>query len=179
MPQRPDGKAARVERVTFTRPAADRIAKAVRAVEADAASSQGPTLGYRLDGGPAGKLFRVCTFTGAWSTNSSKTVTFKYQTTTPNTVSATNLFFPIDGTSTRDCAIAKDGTAWFLVDVPFETATAVFFTGTTTQTVVSDITLSASLNTNNCSITVNKTLTTASVTIVTGTSTSSYLRIKA
>ena len=179
MPPRPDGKAARVERVTFTRPAADRIAKAVRAVEADAASSQGPTLGYRLDGGPASKVFRVCTFTGAWSINATKTVTFKYQTATPNTAVATNLFFPIEGTSNRDCAIAKDGTAWFLVDVPFETATAVFFTSTATQSVVSDITLSATLNTNNCTITVNKTLTTSSVTIVSGTSTSSYLRIKA
>jgi hypothetical protein len=178
MPPRPSGKNEQTERVTFTKPAAERIAKAVRSVESGDRSSSGPTWGARL-GGDATKAFRVCTFTGSWSINTSKTVTFKYQTATPNTVSATNLFFPIDGTSTRDCAIAKDGTAWFLVDVPFETATAVFFTGTTTQKVVSDITLSASLNTNNCSITVNKTLTTASVTIVTGTSTSSYLRIKA
>jgi len=114
VPPRPDGKAARVERVTFTRPAADRIAKAVRAVEADAASSQGPTLGVRLEG-LAGKVFRICTFTGAWSINSSKTVTFKYQTSTPNTVVATNLFWPVPDGPTRDCSIAKDGTAWFLL----------------------------------------------------------------
>ena len=34
MAKKPDGKAAGVERVTFTRPAADRIAKVVRIVEA-------------------------------------------------------------------------------------------------------------------------------------------------
>jgi len=64
---------------------------------------------------PAGKTFRICTFTGSWDIGSQKTVTFRGVTTTPNTVSATNLFYtlPSDGTST--CAIAKDGTAWYLV----------------------------------------------------------------
>ena len=67
--------------------------------------------------------FRVCTFTGAWSVGSLKTVTFKYQTTTPNTVSATNLFLPLPNNGTRDCAIAKDGTAWFLLQSQMDTAT--------------------------------------------------------
>lgn len=72
------------------------------------------------DGGVAAnttaKAFRVCTFTGAWSKNSDKNVTFKYQTTTPNTVVATNLFAAIGATSSaRNCAIAREGTAWFLV----------------------------------------------------------------
>jgi len=130
VPPRPDGKAARVQRVTFTRPAADRIAKAVRAVEADAASSQGPTLGYRLDGGPAGKVFRICTFTGAWAIDSLKTVTFKYQTQTPNTVSVQNVMFPLPSLSTTTsaptvCAIAKDGTAWYLVNVVHASHTAL------------------------------------------------------
>ena len=62
------------------------------------------------------QVFRIATFTGAWAINSSKTVTFKYATNTPNTVSATNLFFPAAPAS--DCGIAKDGTAWFLVSVP-------------------------------------------------------------
>jgi hypothetical protein len=42
-------------------------------------------------------------------------VTFKNQTTTPNTVAATNLFWPIPDGSQRDCSIAKDGTAWYLL----------------------------------------------------------------
>ena len=78
----------------------------------------GATIPTRLQtmGGPAGKVFRVCTFTGAWSINSQKTVTFKYQTATPNTVSATNLFAAIaTAASSRNCAVARDGTAWYLI----------------------------------------------------------------
>lgn len=64
----------------------------------------------------APKVFRVCTFTGSWSIGSQKTVTFKYETSTPNTVVATNIFATVGSTSaTRNCAIAKDGTAWFLI----------------------------------------------------------------
>ena len=71
----------------------------------------------RFEGGPAAasKTFRICTFTGAWSINTAKTVTFRGVTTTPNTVSATNLFWPIPGGPQRDCSIAKDGTAWYLL----------------------------------------------------------------
>ena len=66
--------------------------------------------------GPVGGAFRICTFTAAWSKNANKTVTFKYQTTTPNTVVATNLFAEIGtASSSRNCAIAKEGTAWYLI----------------------------------------------------------------
>lgn len=61
------------------------------------------------------KTFRVCTFTGSWSLNASKTVTFRGVTSTPNTVSATNLFYNLPDNGQSDCAIAKDGTAWYLV----------------------------------------------------------------
>jgi hypothetical protein len=72
----------------------------------------------RFEGGPptpASKTFRICTFTGAWSINDTKTVTFRGVTATPNTVSATNLFWPIPEGPQRDCSIAKDGTAWYLL----------------------------------------------------------------
>jgi hypothetical protein len=113
---KPDGKSARVERVTFTRPAAERIAKVVREVEAGDRDLGPLTFGPRV-GGATGKFFRVCTYTGSWNKNSAKVVTFKYQTSTPNTVSATNLFANVASSSTaaRNCAIAKDGTAWFLI----------------------------------------------------------------
>jgi len=111
--QKPDGKAARTERVTFTRPAAERIAKVVRAVEGGDRDTPGIYFGSAP--GSQQKTFRVCTFTGAWSINASKTVTFKNQTTTPNTVSASNLFWPIPEGPQRDCAIAKEGTAWYLL----------------------------------------------------------------
>ena len=117
MAKKPDGKAAGVERVTFTRPAADRIAKVVRQVEAGDRDGAGLYFGVRQTGGKTDKQIRICTFTGSWSIGSSNTVTYKYQTTTPNTVSATNLFWPLDENdpSERDCSIGKDGTAWFLL----------------------------------------------------------------
>ena len=188
MAQKPDGKPARTERVTFTKPAAERIAKVVRAVEGGDRDAGPLTFGTRsAGGGGGGKVFRVCTFTGAWSINATKTVTFKYQTSTPNTVVATNLFFPVTSTAAgnTDCGIAKDGTAWFLIDVPFETATAVFVTATTAGIFVSstqstsrltDITLSASLNTSACTISIGKTLVTASTIFVTGTATGVFVQ---
>jgi hypothetical protein len=185
MAQKPDGKPARTERVTFTKPAAERIAKVVRAVEGGDRDTGPLTFGNRgVAGNP--KLFRVCTFTGAWSINDTKTVTFRNQTATPNTVAAVNLFFPFPApASATDCAIAKDGTAWYLIDVPFETATAVFAGATTTGIVVSstqstsrvtDVTLSATLNTSNCTISIGKTLVTASTIFVTGTATSVFVQ---
>lgn len=91
-----------------------RIARVVRQVE------QEPRRGTPLAFDPVfeqrqRKAFRICTFTGSWSIGSLKTVAFKYQTTTPNTVNATNLFWPVPDGPQRDCSIAKDGTAWFLV----------------------------------------------------------------
>ena len=178
MAQKPDGKPARTERVTFTKPAAERIAKVVRAVEGGDRDAGPLTFGNRGVGGNP-KAFRVCTFTGAWSISDTKTVTFKNQTATPNTVSAVNLFFPFPApASATDCAIAKDGTAWFLIDVPFETATAVFVGATSSTSVMTDVTLSASLNTSACTISIGKTLVTSSVTIVSSTFTSTFLSFK-
>ena len=114
MARKPDGKPASTERVSFTRPAAERIGKAVRQVEAGK-RDLGPIEWGPRGGGGAGKVFRVCTFTGAWSINSAKTVTFRNVTTTPNTVSVTNLVCGLSPTGSCDATIAKDGTAWYLV----------------------------------------------------------------
>jgi hypothetical protein len=112
MSRKPDGKPAKTERVTFTRPAAERIAKVVRAVEAGDRDQPGITYGSAL-GGVASKTFRMATFTGSWSINSAKTVTLRGSTAT---LSATNLFAAIGtAASSRNCAVAKDGTAWFLI----------------------------------------------------------------
>ena len=112
--KRPDGK-AQGQVVSFTRGAADRIAKVVRTVERGDTSAEGLRFGRPPESAP--KIFRVCTFTGSWSIDTSKTVTFRNITTTPNTAAAINLFAAI-GTSAgdpRNCAIAKDGTAWYLI----------------------------------------------------------------
>ena len=115
MAQKPDGKAAKTERVTFTRPAAERIAKVVRQVEGGDRDTPPLVFGARI-GSKSEKVFRVCTFTGSWSKNTAKVVTFRNQTATPNTANATNLFASIGtAASSRNCAIAKDGTAWYLI----------------------------------------------------------------
>lgn len=93
---------------------AQRIARVVRAVEQEPRRAKPLGFGAIPDSGNK-RVFRICTFTGSWSIGSAKTVTFKNQTTTPNTVSATNLFWPIPDGSQRDCSIAKDGTAWYLL----------------------------------------------------------------
>jgi hypothetical protein len=102
------------ERVDFTRGAAERIANVVRLVEQG--DRDGTALRFGRVVGEQGKVFRVCTFTGAWSKNSFKTVTLKYVTSTPNTFTAVNLFAAIPSSSgAKNCAIAKDGTAWHLI----------------------------------------------------------------
>ena len=155
-----------------------RIADTIRAVETGDRRER-PLTFAAIPAVQQRRTFRVCTFTGAWAINSPKVVTLKYQTATPNTVVATNLFFTVpEPSGTVDCAVARDGTAWFLVDVPLETATAVFASATSLVSIVSGITVSAVLNTSNCNITVSLTQATSSVTLATGTYTASFVRFK-
>ena len=114
MAKKPDGKPASVARVSFTRPAAERIGKAVRQVEAGNRDLGPIEWGPRGVGGSS-RVFRVCTFTGAWAIDTAKTVTFRNVTTTPNTASVTNLVCGLSPTGSCDATIAKDGTAWYLV----------------------------------------------------------------
>jgi hypothetical protein len=90
---------------------AARIARVVRHVEQDVRTR--PLTFDSVQQSRTRPVFRVCTFTGAWSKGANKTVTFKYQTSTPNTVTATNLFASVPGSG--NCAIAREGTAWFLI----------------------------------------------------------------
>jgi hypothetical protein len=100
-------------RVDFTRAAAERIANVVRTVEIGDRDGAPLNFGRVPDAG--GKVFRICTFTGTWAKNAPKVVTYKYQSATPNTVSARNVFVGMTATTGGNCAIAKDGTAWFLI----------------------------------------------------------------
>ena len=118
MAQKPDGKPAKSVAVTFTRPAAERIAQVVRTVERSGRDTKGPTWNPRMEGGGGGGggvVFHIGTFTGAWAAGTLKVVTFKYQTTTPNTASVRNLVVGLSPTAASDVSIAKDGTAWFLL----------------------------------------------------------------
>jgi len=96
----------------------DRIDRTITRVDGlvdGSAATQIPTRLQEL-GGSSQKVFRICTFTGSWAINGDKSVTFKGVTTTPNTVSAVNLVCGLNpGTVTCDVSIAKDGTAWYLV----------------------------------------------------------------
>lgn len=104
-------------RVDFTRGAAERIANVVRIVETGSRDGAPLTFG-KVDTPGGGKTFRVCTFTGTWAIDTAKTLTFRNVTTTPNTVVAQNLFASVTTSGTAastPCAIAKDGTAWYLI----------------------------------------------------------------
>jgi hypothetical protein len=96
---------------------AARIGRVVKAVEQEPRRTKPLGFAPVIEAGKR-SVFRVCTFTGSWQIGDSKTVTFKYQTTTPNTVSVVNLtmHLPDIGLSPPfDCEIAREGTAWYLV----------------------------------------------------------------
>lgn len=82
------------------------------------------------------KVFRVCTFTGSWAINTAKTVTFRGVTATPNTVSVTNLVCGLSTTASCDVSIAKDGTAWYLVQPNLTQQPGYSATGTQVLTIV-------------------------------------------
>lgn len=107
-------QAAGSKSVTFTRQSAQRIAKAVRAIEGGNRDQAGIVFDHPQTG--FGKLFRMATFTGSWSIDSTKVVTFKHQTTTPNTTSVVNELINLPDAGTRNCAIAKEGASWYLVN---------------------------------------------------------------
>jgi len=86
----------------------------VRAVE-NARPAGGGLRSRAVVAGGKDKPFRVATFTGAWATNTAKVVTFRNVTSTPNTVSAMNLVCGLSPAGSCDATIAKDGTAWYLV----------------------------------------------------------------
>lgn len=101
--------------IVFDLAAAQRIANAVRKVEiGDRAES--PLRFRRIIEDPK-RIFRIATFTGSWSIDTEKTVTFKYRTNTPNTAVATNLFVDLeDKDEEQTVAIAREGTAWYLIE---------------------------------------------------------------
>jgi len=110
------GQGAGKSFVSFSRGAAQRIAKVVRVVEAGDRSQDGLTFDHPMPSASR-KVFRVATFSGVWDKNTSKTVTFRNQTSTPNTAMAENLFVTVGNTATGtlNCAIGRDGTAWYLI----------------------------------------------------------------
>jgi len=99
--------------VSFSLYDAQRISDVVSQIEK---SRRGRNASWLPRHSVSGASFRVCTFTGAWQKSAIKTVTLKFDDTTTSTVEATNLFASIaSATGSRNCAIAREGTAWFLI----------------------------------------------------------------
>lgn len=99
-----------------------KIRRTIRRVDMLPGGESGPTSDpvHQTLNGPRGRGLeggiRICTFTGTWLKSQAKTLTFKYTTTTPNTVVATNLFCNISvDCGTRDCAIGREGSSWYLL----------------------------------------------------------------
>lgn len=126
-------------RITFTRPAADRIANVVRIVE-QGNRDEAPLRFARVPDA-VGKAIRAVTFTGSWTIDALKVVTFQGITSTPNTVMATNQLFTIGDACTSQVAyigkVLSPGptaatAAWHLLNVQHhETAVIVSVTLTT------------------------------------------------
>jgi hypothetical protein len=172
------GQGAGKSFVSFSRPAAQRIAKAVRVIEAGDRNQPGLTFDHPMPGGGVPKQVRAATFTGSWAIGASKVVTFAYAPTATQTV--TNLSWPIthNHSVAENCIVGREGTSWWLVVPVLQTVTAVFVTATASGSRVTDVSISASLNTTNCSISVGKTLTTTSMTLISTTATATYLRLR-
>lgn len=136
MAKKPDGAAAGTQRVTFTKGAAERIGRVVREVESGNRDLGPIEWGPRGVGGSSGRVFRVCTFTGAWAIGSEKTVTFRGVTTTPNTVSAVNLVCGLSPAGTCDVSVARDGTAWYLVQPNLTQQPGYSASGTQVLTII-------------------------------------------
>lgn len=80
-------------RITFTRPAADRIANVVRIVEQGSRDEAPLKFGRAADAGSVGAGIRLGTFTGAWPIGELKTVTLTASTAT---YSVKNVSLPLD-----------------------------------------------------------------------------------
>lgn len=163
--------------VQFTRESAERIAGVVRAAELTPPAGSPLTFGKRFPERIL-KQVRAATFTGSWAIDSTKTVTFKYAPTA--TVNVVNLSWPITANhvAPENCLVGKEGTSWWLVVPVLQTSTAIFVTQTQAGTHLVSIAIAATLNTNTCGITVSQTPTTAAITLIKQTATSSFLRLR-
>jgi hypothetical protein len=181
--------------VQFTRESAERIAGVVRQAELTPPAASPLTFAKRFEE-RAPKQVRAATFSGAWPIGGTKVVTFKYVPTA--TANVVNLSWPITLTaySNEDCIVGREGTNWWLVVPKLEARTAILVaqtasqlicSGTATQSVVTDVSVSGSLNTSSCAITIGRTVTTTSVRVVSATATmvaisssftASFLRVR-
>jgi hypothetical protein len=101
--------------VQFRHKDAQRIASAVHAHESARRGRSPSTLPRAVGGG--GGAFATARFTGSWSKDTLKTITFLEDTA--STAIASNIFShiaaPASGQQFRRCAVAIEGTTWILI----------------------------------------------------------------
>jgi hypothetical protein len=125
-----------------------------------------------------GGLIRMGTFSSPWSKGATKTVNL---TNAGGTVAASNTLIdypaPPAGKASVGCVVANDGGTWFLANWEVVPATAIIVSGVSSATVITDVSISASLNTTSCAITIGKTNTTASFSFVSSTYTTTIVKL--
>lgn len=121
---------------------------------------------------------RMGTFSSPWAKGATKTINL---TNASGTVAASNTLIDYPsapaGKSSVNCVIANEGGTWFLANWEQVTATAAIVSSMNTVSVITDVTLSATLNTSSCAITIGKTNSTALVTFVGSSYTSTIVRL--
>jgi hypothetical protein len=109
------------DRIVFLRPDAERIASVVRKVEAGA-RDEAPLRFRRVESLRASSV-RMAQFSGAWPIDQPKVVTLLNRPSEV-TVLATNILINLPDSVNRKCAIARDGSAWYLVNWQWDTVYA-------------------------------------------------------
>lgn len=97
-----------VDPVNFTRPAAERIGRAVRIVEAGSRDGGGPVLDRPWFGESSPQPIRFCSWTSTWQIDTVSVIRFTPATNV--TATATNVYL---GVGPGDGWVAKKGTAGY------------------------------------------------------------------
>lgn len=138
MAQKPPGKTAGSDRVTFTKASAERIADVVRKVE-----------GGDRDGSPFGNSprlsqpvfrLRLGTFTGAWAVGQYKTVTLKDSTSTMSVYNWCNA--ASTSTATQHVIFGRVNGTLSVVELPIPTVTAATTSSSTSCMSIGTVNLS-------------------------------------
>lgn len=138
------------DRYVLTGGLLNKLRDTVRTVDGMTGGEEEPSRVTFSEAAYANRPVRIGTFgTAAWSINSSNTVTLTNVGVTGYTVLATNIFGSIQAMgstlagTTRSCAIAKDGTAWYLIQPVPSTGGAKACTFTGGWSIDSDKTVTA------------------------------------
>lgn len=163
--------------VQFTRESAERIANVVRSHELAVPPASPLTFDAILSDGRRAKAVRRATFSGTWPIGSANRITF--YNAGGATAMATNISWPMSlSYGDEPCLVGYDRGTWYLLVPRLEQASAVVVTGLTTGSYQRSISLAATFNTNNCTVSIAQTAVTATAIFITATQTRNYLRIR-